>query len=115
MQAGELAKRLGLEVAAGEAALDNELNGCYICDLLSYVMSHASQGNVWITVQTNINVVAVAVLTEVGCVIVPENIAIDALTREKAQEENVVLLRSSMSAYELALRIHECLQPSHGG
>lgn len=107
MKVSELIDELGLKLIAGEGGIDNELGGCYICDLLSYVMSCASKGNVWITVQTNINVIAVAVLTEVGCVIVPGNISVDEIAKNKANIENVPILSSSMTAYELACRLKE--------
>ncbi len=81
------------------------LNGCYICDLLSYVMSHASKDNIWITVQTNINVVAVASLTEIGCVIIPENIEVEEITLKKARAEGIVIFSSSYTAYDIAKKI----------
>lgn len=81
--------------------MDREVNGCYVCDLLSYAMSHAAKDNVWITVQTNINVIAVAVLTEVGCVMLPEGLAPDEIAAAKAEEEGVVVLSSKLTAYEI--------------
>jgi len=109
MKVKELAEKLNLKVAAGEQGLDKEITGVYICDLLSWVMSHAQKGNVWITVQTNINVVAVAVLTEVSCIIIPENIEIDAKTIEKANTEGIAVLASSFNSYEIACGINnEC-------
>ena len=72
-----------------------------MCDLLSYAMSHAAKGNVWITVQTNINVIAVAVLTEVGCVILPEGLMPDEIAAAKADDEAVPVLSSKLTAYEI--------------
>lgn len=109
MKVSELAAQLKLKLLAGESSLDNHISGCYICDLLSYVMSRATKGDVWITVQTNINVVAVAVLTEVACVIVPENIEVDAITLKKAETEGVAVFSSRLTAYELACRLHSFL------
>ena len=107
MNVSELMNTLELKLLAGEDGLNNELQGCYICDLLSYVMSRASKGNVWITVQTNINVVAVSVLTEVGCVIVPENIVVEQITIDKANKEGVPIFSTSKTAYELACFLKE--------
>jgi len=107
MNVSELMTALELKLLAGEDGLNNELQGCYICDLLSYVMSRASKGNVWITVQTNINVVAVSVLTEVGCVIVPENIAVEQITIDKANKEGVPILSTNKTAYEIACFLKE--------
>ena len=109
----ELAGKLNLKVVTGEGGLHKEVQGAYICDLLSWVMSRAQKGNVWITVQTNVNVAAVALLTEVSCVIVPENIKIDEQTIVKANNENIPLLSSSSKAYELAVMIHEQFTINH--
>ncbi len=105
MKVDKLADELGLKLLVGKSGLANEVTGCYICDLLSYVMGRASKGDAWITVQTNINVIAVAVLTEVGCVIVPEDIEVDEKTLAKAELEGIAVLSSSRSAYELACAI----------
>jgi len=107
MNAAELMKVLDLKLLAGEGGLNNELEGCYISDLLSYVMSRASKGNVWITVQTNINVVAVSVLIEVGCVIIPENIAVEQITIDKANKEDVPMFSTGKTAYEIACILKE--------
>ena len=105
----QLVEYLELKPLTKDYDESRSLCGCYICDLLSYVMSHASKDNVWITVQTNINVVAVAALTEVGCVIVPEKIAVEDITIKKAQAEGVVIFSSSKTAYELAKQLSSVL------
>lgn len=74
----------------------------YVCDLLSWVMSHAAAKTAWITVQTHLNVVAVATLLDLACVIIPENITVDEKTLAKADEEGVVMLSSPKTAYEIA-------------
>ena len=101
MTVKEFADKLSCKVCAGAQALDRELDGCYVCDLLSYAMSHAQKDNLWITVQTNINVIAVAVLTEVGCVILPEGLVPDEIAAAKAEEENVPVLSTKKTAYEI--------------
>lgn len=109
MKVSELAQKLDLKLLAGSGGLENETDGCYICDLLSYVMSRATKGNVWITVQTNINVIAVAVLTEVACVIVPENIEVEEITLKKAELEDIPVFSSRKTAFELACLLRELL------
>jgi len=107
MTVKELVGRLNFKVIAGQQGLDKTVSGVYICDLLSWVMAHAQKGNAWITVQTNINIVAVAVLTEVSCVIIPENISIDQNTINKAEAEGIVLLSSPLTSYEIACHLNE--------
>ncbi len=98
----DVSEKIGLRVLAGNVGLDKELTGLYICDLLSWVMAHAGKGDAWITVQTHSNVIAVAVLLELACVIVPEGIEVEEETLQKAEVEGIPILQSSMSAYALA-------------
>ena len=64
MNVSEFAKILDARLVTGDAGLERQVSGIYACDLLSWVMSHASLGDGWITIHTNLNVVAVALLTE---------------------------------------------------
>lgn len=82
-----------------------KVDNVYICDLLSWVMSHAQKGDAWITVLTNVNVPAVAMMTEVACVIIPEGIEIEELTLKKANENGIIIISSPYSSFEICKRI----------
>ena len=73
----------------------------YSCDLLSWVMAHGKKDMVWITVQTHMNVVAVAGLMDMSAVIIPEGIEMEKGSLDKAVEEGITILQSAKSAYEL--------------
>lgn len=88
---------------------DQEITGVYACDLLSRVMSGCEDGMAWITVQTHLNVVAVAELNEAACIIIPEGIEVERTTIEKAEENNIAILSSQLETYELCWKIHEVL------
>lgn len=105
MKIKELVDSLQLKVLTNNKGLDKEISGVYICDLLSWVMSHANKGDIWITVHTHINIVAVALLVEIACIIVPEGIEVEESTINKANEEGIVLLSSDKTAYQIALEI----------
>lgn len=107
MLVSELVEALGLEVLAGQQGLNTEMKGVYVCDLLSWVMSKLEKGNCWITIQTHINIVAVALLGEAACILIPENAKVDDNTIEKANEEQIPLLRSPLNAYQLIKKIGE--------
>ena len=108
MRVKELSEKLNYEiVTAGD--MHKEITGCYIGDLLSWVMGHASPGNLWITIMSNINVIAVAVLTEVSCILLAENVPLDDLALKKAIDQGVCILRTKESAYEAAVKINNCL------
>ncbi|KAB3531455.1 DRTGG domain-containing protein [Alkaliphilus serpentinus] len=102
-----LVEELGLEVVGGANGLNNKYTGVYISDLLSWVMAKLQPGSIWITIQTHVNIVAVALLAEAACIIIPEGAAIDENTISKANEEGIPLLRSTLTAYQLALKIKE--------
>ena len=74
MKVKELVEKLNLKVLSGEKGLDREIDGCYISDLLSDVMGNAMEGNIWITLQTHKNVMAVASLKEMSCIILVKNL-----------------------------------------
>lgn len=91
----------------GDEFVDKKISMGYCSDLLSRVMAHGPEGGLWITVQTHTNIIAVATLLDLHCIIIPEDIAVDPNTIEKAREEGIVLLSSPMSAFDLAGRLHE--------
>lgn len=79
----------------------------YTCDLLSHVMGKGVADMAWVTVQTHMNVVAVASLLDFSCVIVPESIAVDETIVEKAKEEGIAILSSEKTAYEIVCLLHK--------
>lgn len=79
-----------------------EIDGCYIGDLLSWVMGRAKSGNVWITIMSNINIIAVATLADVSCVILAEGVTIDDDVKSAAIAKGINILSSSLTAYEIA-------------
>lgn len=105
MTVKELREALSLEVLAGESGMDNEIEGCYIGDLLSWVMSRAEEKNVWITVMGNVNAVAVAKLTEVSCVLLCEDSHLDDDAKRQADVNGVPILSSGRNAFRLAVEI----------
>lgn len=104
MTVEELKNELKLEVVS-EGDMSVTAEGCYCSDLLSHCMSNISSKNVWVTVQTNINIVAIAVLTELGCIIIAQGMSVDESVVEKAKSENVTILRTHLPAYELCVEI----------
>ncbi len=96
-----VAREMGLTHICG--SLDREVCGCYAGDLLSWVMSHARYGDVWITIMSNINVVAVASLIEVACVVLAEGVELDDDARAAAEKQDICIFSSKLSAYELCV------------
>ncbi|MGI6777641.1 MAG: DRTGG domain-containing protein [Acetivibrionales bacterium] len=109
MTVREFANKLNMKVLTGEVGLEREVKGVYVCDLLSWVMSRADKGDAWITVLTNVNTVAVALLAETSCIIIPEGIKVEEATVKRAGQENIALLSSKMYAYDICWKAHEIL------
>lgn len=101
IQIAELAEKLDLKQLTGAKDLSGDVKDGCVCDLLSWVMARGEEGMAWITVQTHLNVVAVACLHDFACVIIPENIEVPQATIEKANEEGMVLFSSGKTAYAL--------------
>ena len=102
MKVSELQKSLGLEILTSKDYEDREITGCYIGDLLSWVMGRAKEGDVWITIMSNINIAAVASLADVACVILAEGVKPDAGVAEKADSQGIIIFSSDKTSYELA-------------
>ncbi len=96
-----------------EVAPEKEVTCGYVCDLLSWVMAHGEEGMAWVTVQTHLNVVAVAALAEMACVILPEGIVMETECIEKATAEGLCVLSSDLTAYEICGRIAAQGIPAH--
>ena len=108
MTVKELAEKLNLTLLT-QGDEDKQISGCYSGDLLSWVMSKAQPGDVWLTVMGNVNAVAVAVLTDCACIILTENAPLDETAKIKAEIQGVTFLKSDKNAYELSVAISQLL------
>lgn len=84
---------------------EREINGAYIGDLLSWVMGKAQADNVWITIMSNINVIAVASLSDVSCVLLAEDVTLDPDVLATAKEKGINILSTSLAIFEAAVKI----------
>jgi hypothetical protein len=105
MKLKELIELTGAKNMTPDVSLDTEVTCGYTCDLLSWVMAHGKAGMAWITVQTHMNVIAVASLMEMAAVIIPEGIEMEEPSVEKAKEEGITVLESPLTAYEICARL----------
>lgn len=103
MTVKELSEKLDLAVICGDTS--REISGVYTGDLLSWVMSKLTEDKIWITIMSNINVVAVASLADAAAVILAEGVEPDADALEAAKTKDVTLLSSTLDAYSLCVKI----------
>jgi hypothetical protein len=107
MNLRQVLAQLPLEVKAGASGLDVEVTGGYAADLLSCAMAGAHHGNVWVTLQGHLNVIAIASLNELAAVIVAEGKPVAPDTLAKANAEGIPVLSTGLSTFELVGRLWE--------
>ena len=104
-----LSEKLNLKVL-NLADGHREIKGGYAGDLLSWVMGRAKEDCAWVTIMTNINVIAVASLADVACVILSENAAPDEQMLSIAGQKEINLLQSEKDTFTLCGEIAELLK-----
>ena len=106
MKLFELVNSLSLEVKTPGIDLTRNVTGGYVSDLLSDVIGNAKDGFVWVTLQSHINIVAVASLKGLsGIILVNKRVPAEDTLR-KASEENIPIMTSPLTAFELVGRLY---------
>ncbi len=106
MKVSEIAERLSL-TPVSQADTTREASGVYIGDLLSWVMGRAQSGDVWITIMSNINIVAVASLADVACIVLAEGVTLEQNVQQTAKQKGINIYTSEKTAYQLAAALAE--------
>ncbi len=104
MTVSELSEKCSFEIISMPNP-SRQVKGCYIGDLLSWVMGRAKENEAWITIMSNINTVAVASLADVSVVILSENVKISDEIKNAAVEKGINIVSSSLPSYETAIEI----------
>lgn len=87
----------------------NEVSGVFAGDLLSHVLVKARIGDVWVTVMNSMNIVAVATLTNVACIVVADGIKVDSHVVERAEEKGIAILTTEMAMAETVHKAAEAV------
>lgn len=106
----EVVERLGLRVLTSKGIGDAKVTGGYTCDLLSDVMANSKTGNLWITMQTHQNVLAVVKLKDLAGIIFVNGRRPDEETTRKADEEYVTVLGTDESAFSISGQLYQLLE-----
>jgi len=85
------------------------IEGVYIGDLLSWVMGRASSGDAWITIMSNVNILAVASLADCACIILAEGVSLEDEILKTAEEKGINVLYFENSIYDAAVTLNEVL------
>lgn len=103
-----LKEKLGLNVL-NLADPTREVRRGYCGDLLSWVMGGAGDKDAWITIMTNRNIIAVATLADVPCVIICEGWEAEESLVSLAKEKGVYLLTTDDDEFTVAGKLYNLL------
>ena len=106
MLLSEVVAKLELDVRTDRGSLDRDVAGGYASDLMSDVLANANEGDLWVTLQTHQNTVAVASMKGLAGIILVNGRGPEEETLARAQEEGIPLMVSSLSAFELIGRLY---------
>ena len=106
MKLTELIQKLDLSVRSAKAHLDREVTGGYASDLLSDVLAHGKEGDLWITLQIHQNIVGVASMKDLAGIILVNNREPEPETLEKAETEKLPIMVTKMPTFELVGKLY---------
>ena len=102
------AKGFGLDILCMPQP-DREIIGGYAGDLLSWVMGRLGEGEAWVTIMSNVNIVAVAALADPSCIILSENVSPDDDVIRRAVEQGINIFRSARTTFEVCADIRSVI------
>ncbi len=107
MRISEIIKELNLTVLTGGDFLDRDVIGGYVSDMLSDVLANSNKGNIWITLQTHLNIISVASVKELSSIIIVKGRKPDEDSLKKAEEEKIIILSSDEGAFQIVGKLYE--------
>lgn len=110
MSISEIAEKLGLTVFCGGEGMSHEVTGGYVSDLLSDVMGSACEGDIWMTLQTHKNVMAVASLKDLAAIILVKGFKPDDDMLRQGIEEGIPVLGTQMETFEISGELYRLLK-----
>ncbi|MCD6249941.1 MAG: serine kinase [candidate division Zixibacteria bacterium] len=106
----EVVERLGLHVLTSRGGGDVKVTGGYAGDLLSDVIANSKTGNLWITMQTHQNVLAVVKLKDLAGIVFVNGRQPDEEVIQKANEEHIAVLSTDESAFIISGQLYQLLK-----
>jgi len=107
MKLSEVVDALDARVLVGEDHMDKEVNKCGASDLMSDVLANSQKGDLWVTLQIHLNIVAVASMRELAGIVLINGRRPEKDTQERAAKEKLPILVSSLPAFELIGRLYQ--------
>jgi hypothetical protein len=106
MKLKELAENLHLELKTQSIPVEGEVKTGYASDLLSDVLANSIEGDLWVTRQTHLNIVAIAVMRDLSAILLVNGVEPDPDTLQKAVEKRVPIFRTPLPTFEVVGRLY---------
>lgn len=106
----ELVEKLQLKVCCGATGLDRNIKGGYTSDLLSDVMGNAAEGDIWITLQTHKNIMAIASLKDISAILLVKGCQPEEETIRESEREKIPILSTPLQTFEITGEIYQLLK-----
>lgn len=107
MRLTDIKDKLNLTVLSGSNNLETDVTRGYVSDLMSDVIAHGKEGDIWITYQTHVNVVAIAMMKNMTAVILIQGRELIPAAKLKAEQEGLPVLSSTESAFEVVGKLYK--------
>jgi hypothetical protein len=107
MKLKDLAGHLEWELMTRNVPVEAEVKTGYASDLLSDVLANSIEGDLWVTRQTHLNIVAIAVMRDLSGVLLANGVKPDPDTIEKAVEKMVPIFRTHLPTFEVVGRLYQ--------
>ncbi len=88
---------------------EREIDGVYVGDLLSWVMGRAQSDNAWVTIMSNMNILAVASLSDTSCIILAEGVKLEEEVINTALDKEINILSTNMDIYNTAVYLSKVI------
>lgn len=106
MKVRDLVDKLYLKVFCGNQGINKQVEGAYVSDLLSDVMGNVEENQVWITLQTHKNIVAIASLKDVAAIILVKGHKPEPAALEQSNQEGIPILGTDLETFEIAGKLY---------
>jgi hypothetical protein len=98
----DAAKQLDGTLVTAATAAGREIQGGYASDLLSDVMGNSREGDIWVTMQKHVNIVAVAQLNGLAAIVLVNGRQPEPDTLARAEEMGIPIISTPMQAFDAA-------------
>lgn len=100
MNVAEAANRIDGTVLTAKIAAEREIQGGYASDLLSDVMGNSREGDIWVTLQKHVNIIAVAQLNGLSAIVLVNGRQPEPETLTRAEELGIPIISTPMQAFD---------------